>query len=101
MRRSARFRRPVHVANDTALIQAGNTLNFVLRDGTGGNVVLTGADKHARKLEWDSNVYLPEDIHYLSTAHGGSCSEDEGEFLRDSNGDLILDSNGDPIPILS
>ena len=77
MTQTKRFIKPVCKADGSGdIIEAGNSVGFILKDGSISNEVVTGVKRWGRVIEWDNvaNGLRSKDVRGVDGIHSRNCT---------------------------
>lgn len=90
MRQTLRFINPVYKTDDTnRIIEVGEVVNFILRDGSPQQEILTVVSGDGKSVSWDHTVNSTrkEDVRAVSALHQFTCTYYGGSVSGHAGGD--------------
>lgn len=86
MRQTKKFINPVYNSDGSGdLIEAGDTVGFILKDGTLIDIVLTAVSDDGRSLSWDqaaaADAPRKEDVRAVDGDHVKTCPDEYGHAI--------------------
>ena len=93
MKQTAKFINPVYKAGgNNLLIEVGDTLELILRDGSPTDVTVTAVSDDGRSVSWDHATESVRygDVRAVSSAHVKSCAQYGGAYDPEGTDPILV-----------